>query len=131
MTLNDHDIHVIRITIKFGIDTYEYHVHLDMFQTFDPKMTFLISEWPFMTPKMTSNDFDMHIIRLRRKFWIDPYVYRVHLDVFQIFDPKTTFLISEWPFATPKMNSNDLNMRRTRISFKFGIDPYAYHAYSI
>ena len=39
MTLNDHNIHAIRIKIEFGIESYAYHVHLAIFSIFDLKMT--------------------------------------------------------------------------------------------
>ena len=41
MTLNDHDIHVIRIGIELGMESYVYHVYLAMFQIYDPIMTFV------------------------------------------------------------------------------------------
>ena len=34
---DDLDIHVIRIRIEFGIQSYAYHVHLAIFPIFDPK----------------------------------------------------------------------------------------------
>ena len=40
MTFDDLEMHIIRIRIKFPIDLYAYHVHLDIFSIFDPKMTF-------------------------------------------------------------------------------------------
>ena len=63
-----------------------------MFRIFDLTMTFWTSFWPFLTPNMTSDDLDMHTIRIRIKFWIDSYTYHVHLAIFSIFDPKMTFV---------------------------------------
>ena len=40
MTFDDFEMHIIRIRIKFRIDSYAYHVHLAIFSIFDPKMTF-------------------------------------------------------------------------------------------
>ena len=55
MTLNDHDIHDIRIRIEFWIESYAYHVNLAIFQIFDPKMTFFDPvRWPRMTSRCTS-----------------------------------------------------------------------------
>ena len=71
MTSADLEIHTIEFKTKFAIDLYVYHVHLAMFQIFDLKMTFLDLKMIFLTPKMTSSDLDMHIIRIRIKFWID------------------------------------------------------------
>ena len=85
-------MHIIEFKTKFEIDPYVYHVHLAMFQIFDLKMTFLGLKMIFLTPKMTSSDLDMHIIRIRIKFRIDSYAYHVHLAIFSIFDPKMTFL---------------------------------------
>ena len=62
-----------------------------MFQIFDLKMTFLDLRLIFLTPKITSDDVDMHIIGIRIKFRIDSYAYHVHLAIFSIFDPKMTF----------------------------------------
>ena len=124
-TLNDHDIHVIGIGIEFGMDSYAYHVYVAVCKIHDPKMTFfdpkmtsrctslesewnlesiymhimciwpcflfLTSKWPFLTPEMTSDNLEMHIIRIRMKFGIDPYAYHVHLTILPIFDPKMTF----------------------------------------
>ena len=56
-----------------------------------PCFRVLTSKWPFLTPKMTSDDLEMHLIRIRIKFWIDWYAYHVHLATFPIFDPKMTF----------------------------------------
>ena len=56
-----------------------------------PRIRVLTTKWPFLTPKVTSDDLDMHIIRIRIKFWIDWYAYHVHLATFPIFDPKMTF----------------------------------------
>ena len=63
-----------------------------MFQIFDLKMTFLDLEMIFLTPKMTSSDLDMHIIRIRIKFRIDSYAFDIHLAIFSIFDPTMTFV---------------------------------------
>ena len=54
-----------------------------MFPIYDPEMTFL-------APLMTSGDLEMYPIEFKTKFAIDPYVYRVHLAMFQIFDLKMT-----------------------------------------
>ena len=40
MTLNDHFIHAIRISIEFWIESYAYHVYLAVIQIYDLKMTF-------------------------------------------------------------------------------------------
>ena len=40
-----------------------------------PYFRFLTPKWPFLTPKMTSDDLEMHAIEFRRKFPIDPYAY--------------------------------------------------------
>ena len=61
-----------------------------MFQIFDLKMTFLDLKMIFLTPKMTSSDLDMHIIRI--KFRIDSYAFEMHLAIFSIFDPTMTFV---------------------------------------
>ena len=40
MTLNDHYIHAIGISIEFWIESYAYHVYLTVIQIYDLKMTF-------------------------------------------------------------------------------------------
>ena len=40
MTLIDHYIHAIRISIEFLIESYTYHVYLACIQVYDLKMTF-------------------------------------------------------------------------------------------
>ena len=56
-----------------------------------PCFRFLTSEWHFLTPKITSDDLEMHSIKIRMKFGIDWYAYHVHLAIFPIFNPKMTF----------------------------------------
>ena len=61
MTLNDHDIHDIRIRIEFWIESYAYHVNLAIFQIFDPKMTFFDPvRWPRMTSRCTPLNSEEH-----------------------------------------------------------------------
>ena len=69
---------------------------------------------------MTSDDLEMHIIGLRRKFPIEWYAYHVHLAILPIFDP-------EWPFLTPKVTLDDLEMHIIGFRRKFPIEWYAYH----
>ena len=88
---DDLEMHIIRIKIKFSIDSYSYHVHLAIFSIFDPRITFFDPKMTFSTLLMTLDDLEMHIIRIRIKFPIDLYAYHVHLDIFSIFDPKMTF----------------------------------------
>ena len=64
---------------------------LGYFSDFWPQMTFSNLRMIFLTPKMTSNDLDMHIIRIWIKLRIDSYAYHVHLAIFSIFDSKMTF----------------------------------------
>ena len=40
-----------------------------------PYFWLLTPKWPFLTPKMTSDDLEMHTIEFRRKFPIDWYAY--------------------------------------------------------
>ena len=62
-----------------------------MVEIFDLKMTVLDLRMSFLTLSMTSNDHDIHAIRIGIKFEIEKYVYQVYLAVFQISDPKMTF----------------------------------------
>ena len=53
ITLNDYDIHAIRIRIEFGIESYAHHVYMVVFQIYDPKMTFFPLRWPRLTLRCT------------------------------------------------------------------------------
>ena len=59
---------------------------------------------------MTSDDLDMHIIRIRIKFWIDSYAYHVHLAIFPISDHKMIFfdfISNSFKFKSGKLKNQN------------------------